>query len=169
MTYLTAITIVHTAISFVALAAGCLVVAALLNNRDERGPNSFFLASAALASLTGFVFPFAGITPAQIVGLLAVAILAACWRLRETSLASPLRRAIYVGGLVASLYLLAFVGVVQAFKHLAPLKALAPNGNEPPFVVAEVVTLALFAAVGLAVVLRFRGAAAPGGVLTKAR
>jgi hypothetical protein len=156
MTYLAAVTILHTALSLVAIAAGAVVVAGLLRNRDDLRPTAFFLACAALASLTGYVFPFKGVTPAQVVGLLALAILALCWSARARSRASAFWRATYAAGLVASLYLLAFVGIVQAFKHLPMLNALAPHGNEPPFLAAQGAALILFAIIGVFATRRFR-------------
>ncbi|WP_051371176.1 hypothetical protein [Mesorhizobium loti] len=47
-------------------------------------------------------------------------------------------RWIYAGGMVASLYLLVFVGVVQAFQKIAPLNRLAPTQTELPFAAAQV-------------------------------
>jgi hypothetical protein len=156
MTYLAAITIVHTVLSLIAIVAGVPVVRDLLAGR--RGADQAFLATAALTSLTGFVFPFKGVTPGQIVGGLALAILAVCWARRGRLRDSGLWRAIYASGMTASLYLLVFVGVVQAFKHLGPLNALAPNGNEPPFVAVQAVLLVVFVVIGFLAARRFRRA-----------
>jgi NADH:ubiquinone oxidoreductase subunit 6 (subunit J) len=64
-------------------------------------------------------------------------------------------RVIYVVGAVVSVYLNAFVGVVQAFQKLVFLHPLAPNGNEPPFAIAQGLTLLAFVAVGVLGVRRF--------------
>ena len=46
-------------------------------------------------------------------------------------------RKVYVIGAVVSLYLNCFVLVVQAFLKVPALHALAPQGKEPPFVLAQ--------------------------------
>jgi hypothetical protein len=49
----------------------------------------------------------------------------------------------------AALYLNVFVAVVQAFQKLSLLQPLAPTQSEPPFVVAQVVVLAILVAFGI--------------------
>ena len=56
---------------------------------------------------------------------------------------------------VLSLYLNAFVGVVQAFGKLSFLKPLAPTGTEPPFAIAQGLVLLLFVGLGFLAVKRF--------------
>ena len=72
-------------------------------------------------------------------------------------------RWVYVGGLVASEYLLIFVGVVQAFTKVPPLKVLAPTQSEPPFAVAQEIVLVAFVVVGVLALRAFRpqGASQP--------
>ena len=50
-----------------------------------------------------------------------------------------------------------FVGVVQAFQKVPALTALAPNQTELPFVVTQLVVLALFIALTIAAAKGFRG------------
>jgi len=54
-----------------------------------------------------------------------------------------------------ALYLNVFVAVVQAFQKLSFLQPLAPTQSEPPFLVAQLVVLAMFVALGIAAVKRF--------------
>ena len=54
-----------------------------------------------------------------------------------------------------ALWFNAFVAVVQAFGKIAALKALAPTGSEPPFLVAQLVVLAGFVAIGVLATKRF--------------
>jgi hypothetical protein len=49
-----------------------------------------------------------------------------------------------------------FVGVVQSFQKLAFLKRLAPTQSEPPFLIAQVLVLALFVVLGIVAAKRFR-------------
>jgi hypothetical protein len=62
-------------------------------------------------------------------------------------------------GAVAALYLNVFVGVVQAFDKAAFLHALAPTQSEPPFIVAQVIVLLIFIAVGVVATRSFLPAA----------
>jgi uncharacterized membrane protein SirB2 len=64
-------------------------------------------------------------------------------------------RWIYVVAAMVALYLDAFVGVIQAFSKLTFLHALAPTQSEPPFLIAQVVVLVIFVALGIMAVRRF--------------
>jgi hypothetical protein len=46
--------------------------------------------------------------------------------------------------------------VVQAFQKVGALNALAPNGSEPPFLIAQAVVLVAFVIVGALAVMWFR-------------
>ena len=59
---------------------------------------------------------------------------------------------------VISLYLYVFVFVIQAFQKLSFLRAFAPTQSEPPFVIVQVLVLALFAGLGFLSVRRFEPA-----------
>lgn len=160
MTYLMFITLFHTAISLLALVAGSVVVVDLFRGGSLRFWTKLFLATAVVTSLTGFVFPFRGVTPAQIVGIVALVILAFVLVAYYRFHAAKAWRWIYAAGMVASLYLLVFVGVVQAFGKIAYLKGLAPTQSELPFVIAQGATLLFFIPVGIVAVLKYRPAIA---------
>lgn len=59
-------------------------------------------------------------------------------------------------GAVVALYLNVFVGVVQAFQNVPVLKASAPTQSEPPFLLAQLVVLAIFVALAIIAAIRFR-------------
>ena len=48
-------------------------------------------------------------------------------------------------------------GVVQAFQKVPALSVMAPNQNEPPFVITQLVVLGLFIVLAIAAVKGFRG------------
>jgi hypothetical protein len=54
-----------------------------------------------------------------------------------------------------ALYLNVFVGVAQAFAKLRLLQPLAPTQSEPPFLVTQVVVMAIFVAFGFVAAKRF--------------
>ena len=156
MSYLAAITVFHTAISLVAIVAGAIAIVDMLRSGTFRFWAKLFLVTAVVTSVTGFFFPLKGITPAQVVGVLALVILAIVLVAFYRFQVAQAWRWIYAAGMVASLYLLVFVGVVQAFQKIAFLNGLAPTGSELPFLIAQGATLVFFLAVGIAAARRYR-------------
>ncbi|WP_249695064.1 hypothetical protein [Stappia sp. WLB 29] len=154
MSYVEALTIFHTGLSLAAIAVGIPAVAGLVGPA-LRGWISPFLALAVATSVTGYFFPFSVVTPAVIVGAGALAILAAVYYAARRLDNSPMWQRIYAGGVVASLYLLIFVAVAQAFQKIGPLARLAPTQSEPPFAIAQLVALTVFVAIGFVVTRRF--------------
>lgn len=159
--YILILTIVHTAISLVALATGPAVVADLLGSREREGMTKLFLAMALLTSATGFLFPFAQLLPSHITAILALLVLAVTIPARYRYGLRGAWRWIYAGGAVASLWLLVFVLIAQVFAKIPALKAAAPTQSEPPFAVTQGVTLAVFVVIGIVAARRFHPAATP--------
>ena len=56
---------------------------------------------------------------------------------------------------MAALYFNVFVAVLQVFQTLSFLQPLAPTQSEPPFLVAQLLVLATFIALGVGAVKRF--------------
>ena len=142
-------TLAHVALSLVGILTGLVVLFGMFSSKKLATSTALFLATTVLTSATGFFFPRDHILPAHIVGVISLAVLAvAIFALYERHLAGSWRW-IYVAGAVLALYLNVFVGVVQAFQKLAFLAPLAPTQSEPPFVVAQVVVLVIFIALGV--------------------
>jgi hypothetical protein len=117
---------------------------------------ALFLFTTALTSVTGFLFPIHGFTPALGVGIVACVVLAvALFALYKEHLVGAWRW-IYVVAAVASLYLNVFVLVVQSFAKVSALTALAPTQTEPPFAITQAVVLAIFVLITLISVITFR-------------
>jgi hypothetical protein len=57
-------------------------------------------------------------------------------------------RVIYVVTALIGLYLNIFVLIVQSFQKVSFLNPLAPTGAEPPFLIAQSVTLIVFVLLG---------------------
>lgn len=153
--YLLILTILHTAISLVALATGPAVVADLLGSREREGMTKLFLAMALLTSATGFLFPLTQLLPSHVIGLVALLVLAVTIPGRYRYQLKGHWRWIYASGTVASLYLLAFVLIAQLFTKIPALQAAAPTLSEPPFAVTQVAALIVFALIGLLATRRF--------------
>lgn len=157
--YVWSLTIVHTLLSFVAIGFGVGAASGLFSGRHSTVWTRWFFITAAAVTLTGFIFPFTGITPAFATGLVSTVILIA-WFIAHRQSRVGAWRWIYAVGIVASLYLLIFVTIAQAFQKIPFLNALAPTGAEAPFAVAQVIALIVFVVIGVRAVGRFRPALA---------
>ena len=150
-----AFTLLHVIISLLGIASGLVVLAGMLGGRLLNGWNGFFLLTTIATSVTGFMFHSKSFGPPHIVGVISLVVLAvALFALYSRRLVGSWRW-IYAATAVAALYLNVFVGVVQAFQKLPFLHALAPNGSEPPFVVAQGLVLLIFVALGILAAKRF--------------
>jgi hypothetical protein len=152
---MTTFTFIHVVITLVAIASGLIVLFEMLNNRRVNGLTAIFLLFTVLTSVTGFMFPFHGITPAIILGIISCVLLALALAGRYLFRLAGAWRWIYVVTAVMALYLNCFVLVVQSFLKIPALHALAPKGNEPPFGIAQGIVLILFVVFGYLAVRRF--------------
>ncbi len=142
------LTAIHTVICFIAIGLGIPAVRGLLHPAAPQPWAGPFIVAAILATGTGFLFPFLGVTPAFGTGIVASLVLLLVVLARYAYHLAGRWRAIYAGGMVISLYLLVFVLIAQAFQKVPTLNALAPTGSEPPFAIAQVICLAVFAWIG---------------------
>jgi hypothetical protein len=149
-------TLIHTALSLIALAAGLIVGAGLARGEASRSWSWLFIVTAFLTSATGFGFPVKGILPSHIVGVLALGTLAIAMAARFLWRFKGAWRWLYAVGIVINVYLLAFVTVFQAFGKVPFLHALAPTASESPFAVTQLTVLVLFLVLGIAAARRFR-------------
>ena len=146
----------HVLISLLGIVAGFIVVFGMLTGDSVDGWTAFFLAMTIATSVTGFMFPFQKLLPSHIVGILSLAVLAVTMLALYTYRLRGIWRAVYVVGAVISLYLNVFVLVVQSFLKVPALHQLAPQGNEPPFAIAQGIVLLLFIVLGFLAFKRFR-------------
>ena len=149
-------TLIHTLISVVAIVAGFIVRGGLFTAQRMSLMTAIFLLFTAATSITGFLFPFNGFTPAIGVGIVAIVILLITIIARYIRRLAGGWRLIYTAGAVISLYLNVFVLIVQSFQKVPALNAYAPTGSEPPFAATQGAVLALFVIFGLVAVWKFR-------------
>jgi len=154
-------TALHVVISLVGIGSGLVVMYGFFNsNRMERW-TQLFLATTALTSLTGFLFPNEHITPGIVIGILSMIILAVAVGARYGLRMRGLWRPAYVISAAIALYFNVFVLVVQSFEKAPALRALAPTQKEPPFAIAQLLVLILFVVLTVFAVKRFRPDAQP--------
>ena len=151
-----AFTVLHVVITLVAIGSGLIVVGGMFASHRLPVTTAIFLFTTILTSVTGFLFPIHGFTPALGVGILACVIFAvALFALYKEHLVGGWRW-IYVITAVVSLYLNVFVLVVQSFVKVSALNALAPTQTEPPFAITQAVVLAILILITFVAVVKFR-------------
>jgi hypothetical protein len=142
-------TLIHVVISLIGIGAGAVVSLGMLSGKRLDGWTALFLASTAATSVTGFGFPFDHLLPSHIVGIISLVVLAVASYARYGQHLAGRWRTAYVVGAVAAFYFNVFVLVVQLFRRVPALTALAPTQSEPPFAIAQLGVLVLFIALGV--------------------
>ena len=157
---LSAFTTLHVVISLIGIVAGIIVMFGMLGSNPMPGLTAIFLLFTILTSVTGFLFPFKDVTPADVVGALSLLLLAiACIALYVMKLSGGWRW-IYVVTALISLYLNVFVLVIQSFLKIPALSAVAPGNppSGPVFAVVQGIVLVFFVLMIIGAVRRFRPA-----------
>jgi hypothetical protein len=152
---LSTFTLFHVVLSLVGIATGFIVVYGLMTGKRLDAWTATFLLFTVLTSLTGFLFPFTHLLPSHVVGILSLLMLAVAIVARYPRRLEGAWRRIYVICAMVALYLNCFVLVVQMFLKLPALHALAPKGNEPPFLIAQLALLAIFVWLTIVAARRF--------------
>jgi hypothetical protein len=148
-------TLLHVLISLVGIGSGLVVMFGLLTGKRLDGWTGLFLVTTVLTSVTGFAFPFDHLLPSHVLGIISLIVLAAAIPARYVFHMNGSWRWIYVICAGMALYLNVFVLVAQTFMKVPALKALAPTQKEPPFLIAQLVVLVIFAALTILATKRF--------------
>lgn len=136
-------TLLHVVISLVGIATGLIWLVAAVTGRWFGRVNAIFLFTTLATTVTGFMFPITGFTPALAVGGVSLAVLAVAITAHHRHW--PVT---YIVTATIALYLNCFVAVVQAFQKVEALNGLAPTGSEPPFALAQGALLLAFVSLG---------------------
>ena len=156
---LPALVFIHVLISLLGIGSGFVILAGFLGGKRLDGSNAFFLVTTILTSLSGFILPAHKILPSHILGILSLIALAIACVARYPKKMHGGWRQTYVIAAMISFYFNVFVLVAQSFMKVPSLHALAPNGSEPPFAVAQSVVLIVFVVFTGLAVKKFRSAA----------
>lgn len=146
---------IHVALSLIGIVTGLIVLYGLLSGRALGAWTALFLLTTILTSITGFPLPPFGLDPPRMVGILSLILLAVAVGAYYAFHLRGAWRWIYVVAAMAALYLNCFVAVIQSFAKIPALHALAPTQSEPPFLIAQLVVLALFVVLGFLSVRKF--------------
>jgi len=147
---------VHVIISLIAIASGLLVAIGMIMARSSSSMTALFLFTTILTSVTGFFFPFHGVTPGIVVGVLSLVVLLLAVIARYGKHLAGGWRGTYVITAMFALYLNIFVLVAQCFEHIPSFHVLAPTGTEPPFKIAQGIVLVVFVVLTIAANKKFR-------------
>jgi hypothetical protein len=152
---ITTFTLLHVIVSLLAIVAGLVVVGGLAAGARLDGWTGLFLATTFLTNASGFFFPTAGFLPSHGVGVVSLLLLpAVLWARYRAALTSGWRRG--YGVLTTTLlWLNVFVLISQLFRRLPALIVLAPKQQEPPFLLTQVLVLAVFVWLGRAALRGF--------------
>jgi hypothetical protein len=146
---------VHVAISLIGIAAGFLVIFGMFISKKMPAMTALFLIMTALTSVTGFFFPYKGMTPGIKIGILSLVILLFAILARYTGKLAGGWRGTWVITAVVAQFFNFFVLVVQSFEKVPALHALAPTQTETPFKAAQLVTLVVFLLLGFLAFRKF--------------
>ena len=145
---LNAFTIFHVVLSLIGIGSGVVVIYGLIKAKMLAGWTKLFLAGTATTSITGFFFPFNGFTPALALGVLSlIVLLIASLALYRHGLLGAWRRTYAITAVIA-VYFKRLRACRSAVPQSPALNALAPTQSEPPFQIAQLATLVIFAAIG---------------------
>ena len=155
---ITLFTLFHVGVSLLGLISGLVVVGGLSAGARLDGWTGLFLLTTFLTNASGFFFP-APLMPSHAVGALSLVLLPfVLWARYRAGLAGGWRRT-YVVGATTLLYFNFFVLIAQLFRRVPALIVLAPKQMEPPFLLTQLVCLAVFVWLGRAAVRGFGGTA----------
>ena len=153
---LAAFTALHVALSLIGIASGFVVLFGMIGAKKHPGVTALFLVTTILTSVTGFMFPYKGFTPAIGVGILSLIVLLVAIIARYPGRMRGRWRGTWVVTAALALYFNFFVLIVQSFAKIPSLHALAPTQTETPFKIAQLIGLVLFAILTSLAFFRFR-------------
>jgi len=148
-------TYLHVFMSLIGIGAGIFIIFGLLTSRRLSILTSLFLITTVLTSVTGFLYPFNGMTPGIVLGILSMIVLIlAIIGLYVRKLAGAWR-GIYVVSVIVAFYFNFFVLVAQAFDKVPVLHAVAPSQKSPGFMITQLAVLLIFILLTVRAVKKF--------------
>jgi hypothetical protein len=143
---------IHVVLSLIGILSGFLLLFTLIGRKKHTFWTPVFLVTNVLTDVTGFLFPFKGITPGIILGVLSlVALLVA-----GVAVANRKLRGLYVSAIATALFFNVFVLIVQSFEKIGFLKSVAPTQASPVFGITQLAALVLIILLAVTAWRRFR-------------
>ena len=132
-------TLFHVVISLVGILSGLVVVYGFVAGKKFRFTNAIFLVMTASTNVTGFFFPFKGITPGIILGIVSLVVLA----LAVLALNKGWTKT-YIITCSAAEFFNVLVLIAQSFQKIPALHVYAPTGKEPIVAICQGAALLVF-------------------------
>jgi hypothetical protein len=148
-------TFLHVFLSLVGIGAGVFIIYGLLTSRRLSILTSLFLVSTVATSLTGFLYPFKGVTPGIILGILSMIVLILAIVALYVRKLEGAWRATYVISVCLAFYFNFFVLIAQSFEKVPSLHAIAPTQASPGFGITQLAVLLIFILLTIRAVKRF--------------
>jgi hypothetical protein len=137
-------TFLHVFLSLVGIGAGIFLVFGLLTSRRLSILTALFLVTTLFTNLTGFLFPFKGVTPGIILGILSTIVLIVAIVALYVKHLVGIWRSVYVVTAMLAFYFNFFVLIAQSFDKVPTLHAAAPTMASPVFGVTQIALLLIF-------------------------
>lgn len=137
--HMSAFTLFHVALSLIGILTGLVALFGFFSGRLLHAWIGIFLLTTIATSVTGFLFPFHGITPGIVLGIVSLVDLAlaiAAYRKHWTTT--------FILTCTLAEFLNVFVLIVQSFEKITPLHVYAPKGNEPIVAATQLLALLFF-------------------------
>lgn len=138
---------IHTILSLIAIGTGGCVILCMSKGGRPGYSTLAFLITMIATDVTGFFLPAAKLLPSHITGIISLAAITLALAAHYAFHFAGAWRRIYAVTIGVAIYLNFFVLVTQLFLKVPALHALAPNAPdnpEPPFLIAQVILLAIF-------------------------
>jgi hypothetical protein len=147
---------IHVLLSLIGIATGFLVIFGMIGRRKLPSWTAWFFVTNVLTDFTGFLFPFKGITPGIIIGVLSLVVLGIAVIGHYVQRLAGTWRARYVIAAAIALYFNVFVLIVQSFEKIPALRAIAPTQAAAPFGITQLAALLLIIVLTVVAYRRFR-------------
>jgi hypothetical protein len=149
------LTFLHVVSALLAIGFGAIVLVGILTRQLLNKWAVRFLRCSLITSLTALLFPFHPFIPTHWAYMLSIYLSGAAvlaWRRFHFA---GVWSSIFAMSIPIVLYLDVLAVIVQIFKHIPSLMALAPTLSESPFLVTEFLVLMPFATYGIVAARRF--------------
>jgi hypothetical protein len=152
---LTQFTFLHVFLSLVAIATGIFLVYGFLTSLRLRILTSLFFVTTALTSITGFLYPFKGVTPGIILGVLSLIVLLLAYVALYVKKLAGGWRATYVVSVMLAFWFNFFVLVAQAVQKVPAIHSFIPSQAAPGFMIAQGAVFLVFLLLTVRAVKKF--------------
>ncbi|HTW46505.1 MAG TPA: hypothetical protein VMD92_01080 [Acidobacteriaceae bacterium] len=135
---------IHVMLSLIGIGTGLFMGFGMIRRKPWPAMTAVFILTTALTVLTGFLFPFTGVTPGIVIGVFSLLALGIAVVARYgMRMAGGWRKAWVVSAMIA-LYLNFFIFIVQLFDKTPSLEAMGEVQKETVFAGAQLAALVGF-------------------------